>query len=495
MRFDKILADKYRTILSHIGFVFIIIGGIQLLPLLLLPFHPDELCYSLAFILPALLLSFLGGIIYLIFHKIQVRYSLSTQESGVIVLIAWLAAFLFSAFPFIKILHLSFPLALFEAVSGWTTTGLSVVDVLSAPRIILIWRSIMQLCGGAGFAIIMVAALTGSVGTGLSEAEGRSEQLIPQIRRSAQMVLLIYCGYLIFGVIAYRITGMTFFDAVNHTFTAISTGGFSTHIESIGYWDLPGVELVTIILMILGNLNFVTAYLLFRCRFRLFLRNGEIRLFTLLIPLCSAILFYSTVSPLYPQLSKSIRISLFEVVSGLTTTGFSTVSYNSWNEVGIFVIIILMLIGGGSCSTAGGIKQLRIYLIMKSIIWEVRRLIAPQIRIFQNYTWAADQKRYIDDHQINTIALFIMIYLFTFTIGSLILTLSGISLKDALFEFASALGTVGLSVGVTSASMPQAVLWTEVAGMFLGRLEFYIIIVSMIKLIRDLPQLFRKKGK
>jgi trk system potassium uptake protein TrkH len=494
MRFDKILANKYRSILSHIGFVFIIIGGIQLLPLLLLPFYPEEICYSLTFILSALTLILLGGIIYLIFHKIQVRYSLSTQESGVIVLIAWLAAFLFSAFPFMKILHLSFPLALFEAVSGWTTTGLSVVDVLSAPKIILFWRSIMQLSGGAGFAIMMVAALTGSSGTGLSEAEGRSEQLVPQIRRSAQMVLLIYCAYLIFGIVAYRIAGMPIFEAINHTFSAISTGGFSTHVESIGYWDLPGIELVTIILMILGNLNFVTAYLLIRYRVRSFLKNGEIRLFALLVPLCSAILFFSTVSQLYPHLSKSIRVSLFEVISALTTTGFSTVSYNSWNDVGIFVIIILMLIGGGSCSTAGGIKQFRIYLIMKSIIWEIRRLLAPQNRVFQNYTWAADQKRYIDDHQTNTIALFITIYLSTFTIGSLILTLSGISLKDALFEFASALGTVGLSVGVTSASMPKAVLWTEIVGMFLGRLEFYIIIVSIIKLIKDLPRLMRIKS-
>ncbi|MDO9547856.1 MAG: TrkH family potassium uptake protein [Candidatus Marinimicrobia bacterium] len=487
MRIDYILITKYRIIGSHIGFVLFLIGLLTLTPLLILFFFPEELHFSMAFIAPAVLLMASGGLLYRWFRDVRSQ-PLLTHEAGIIVLFAWISAFIFSAFPFMKVLSLSFPLALFESVSAWTTTGLSVVDVTGAPRIILLWRSIMQLAGGAGFAIMMIAALTGVAGAGLSEAEGRSDQLIPQVRRSAQMVLLIYTAYLVFGVSAYILVGMSLFDAVNHTFSAISTGGFSTHVESVGFWDSAKIEGITIILMILGNLNFVSAYLLIRFRFRSFFRNGEIRIFAVLIILASLILFFSTATSLYPLLSKSIRVSIFEITSALTTTGFSTVSYTPWNDCGIIVLIILMLIGGGTCSTAGGIKQYRVYLLLKAIGWEIHRMLSPANAISQPYIRESDRKTYISDRQIKTVSLFFFIYIMVYLCGSLVLSTTGIPLREAFFEFASALGTVGLSVGVTSVNMSPVVLWTEITGMFLGRLEFFIIIVSIVKLSKDIPK-------
>ncbi len=184
---------------------------------------------------------------------------------------------------------LNFTQAVFESVSGWTTTGLSVVNVENASHLILLWRSIMQWAGGAGLAIIMLATIVGPAGPALGIAEGREQQLVPQVRKSAKIVMMIYTMYAIVGIAAYYFAGMKTFDAINQTFAAISTGGFSTKTDSIGHWNSVSIEAVTIPLMILGNLNFLTAYLMFHGKIKLTSKNGEVRLMLLLIPLCCGI--------------------------------------------------------------------------------------------------------------------------------------------------------------------------------------------------------------
>jgi len=256
--------------------------------------------------------------------------------------------------------------------------------------------------------------------------------------------------------------------------------------NSIGHWNSPAIEAVTIILMIFGNLNFIIAYLLLQLRFRAFLKNGEVRLFAFLLIIGAVILFFHSTTILYGNISKSIRVAIFEVVSALTTTGFSTVSYNTWNDGGLTLLIILMLIGGGACSTAGGIKQYRIYILLKALVWEIRKWLYPPNAIIQPYIWESDRKYFISERQIKTISLFLFLYLLTYFLGTFAIVLHGIPLRDALFEFASALGTVGLSIGVTSVHMSPSILWIEMIGMFLGRLEFFIIIVSLITLIKDI---------
>lgn len=350
----------------------------------------------------------------------------------------------------------------------------------------------MQLGGGAGLAVIMMAALAGPVGTGLSTAEGRGEQLVPHVRRSAKIVIGLYAGYAVSGIVAYRMAGMTLFDAVNHSFAAVSTGGFSTHPESIGYWDSPFIEAVSLPLMIVGNLNFVTAYLLFRGKFRSVFRNGEVRLFSILTIIGVLILWIFICRELYPGLGKSTRVAIFETVTALTTTGFSTTVYNQWTSPGIIVLLILMLVGGGTCSTAGGIKQYRVYLLFKSLVWELRRSFRPGTAVMENYIWQGDRKDFINDRRIYQIAVFVFCYLMVYFSGTLIITLHGYGLRESLFEFASALGTVGLSVGVTAANAPAVVLWAETAGMLLGRLEFFVIIISAAKLLRDMPALLAR---
>ncbi|MBU4262821.1 MAG: TrkH family potassium uptake protein [Proteobacteria bacterium] len=485
MREKQYLKTRYAAMLASVGVILMLSGAVMLTPLLALAFYPQETAHTLAFALPAGC-QLLSGLIMWKCFRSPSAITLSVQEGGIIVLVGWLAVILFSAWPFAAVLGMPFSQGVFEAVSGWTTTGLSVVDVGQAGPMILLWRSIMQLAGGAGLAIIMMSAIVGPTGVGIPSAEGRGDQLVPQVRRSARLVLVIYTCYAAAGTIAYRLAGMSLFDALNHAFAAVSTGGFSTRPESIGFWDSTAVEAVTLPLMLLGNLSFVTAWLLCRGKFGAAVKNGEIRLQAILLPLSAAAVFIFTSRALYPQLGKSLRVALFETVSALTTTGFSTVTYGNWNAFGILVLIVLMLIGGGTCSTAGGIKQFRIYLLAKLLYWDIQHSLLPKAAILERPVWEGNRQVFVDDARVRQVAVFVFLYLTLYVFGVMLLCTCGFSLTDSLFEFASALGTVGLSVGVTAAGMPDMALWAETLAMFLGRLEFLVVVISLLKFGRDM---------
>jgi len=485
------LKKRFAAIISSVGMILFLCSVLMLTPLLTLLSHPEEANHTWAFGLPAFCLFLLGVGLWRTFHSPR-NFTVTVEEGGIIVLLSWTVVIIFSAWPFTIALGLPYSRAVFESVSGWTTTGLSVLDVTSAGKMILIWRSIIQLAGGAGLAIIMMSAIVGPAGVGISNAEGRSDQLVPHVRQSARLVLTIYVCYALAGTLAYRMAGMSLFDAVNHSFAAVSTGGFSTRAESIGYWHSTTIEAVTLALMLLGNLSFVTAWLLWRGRVRMVFRNGEVRLLLVLIPLSAAAILMLTSRGLYPQLGKSIRVAIFETVSALTTTGFSTVSYGNWNAFGLFLLIILMLIGGGTCSTAGGIKQFRVYLLWKMLGWEIKRYLIPRTAVLERPIWEGNRRVFVDDTRIRQVMVFIFMYLTTYSIGVLTLCACGFSLVDSLFEFASAIGTVGLSIGVTSSHMQDAALWGEILAMFLGRLEFTVVIVSLLKLLKDGRQIIRR---
>ncbi|MFH1070643.1 MAG: TrkH family potassium uptake protein [Candidatus Glassbacteria bacterium] len=483
--------QRYSLILAYLGIILCFSGLLLLVPLIFALTQPGGFREVFAFLPPSGALIITG---YALWRRLRPAQDsevvLNLRDGGVIVVLSWGIVCLVSAWPFQVSAGFDFTRAVFESVSGWTTTGLTVVNTDKVSPAILLWRSTMQLAGGAGFAIIMLSAITGPSGYALSSAEGRSQQLAPNVRRSAKLVLMIYSGYVAVGITAYRLTGMSLFDAVNHSFTALSTGGFSTHNESIGYWDSAAIEAVTIALMILGNLNFVTSWLLLRGKFALAAKDGEIRLMALLIPVSFALVLVLTSSQIYPSLAKSIRVAAFETVTALTTTGFSTVSYTNWNSLGVLILTCLMLIGGGTCSTAGGIKQFRIYALFKGVLWEVRQSFLPRRAISADIFWSGEQKVFVGDNLFRQIGIFVFTYLTVYLIGVCILAASSYSLQEALFEFASALGTVGLSIGVTSYKTSSTVLWAETAGMFLGRLEFFVVIVGSVTILKDLKGTF-----
>ena len=327
MRKAGLLRKKYGHILSCLCQILCLFGGITLTPLICCLVWGNERGDTVAFALPGILLVTAGGFGWRRLGR-NADQELSLSDGGVIVLLAWLCVSVAASIPFmLGSVGLSFSHAVFESVSGLTTTGLTLVDVSQASHAILIWRSILQLLGGAGLAIMMMAALIGPSSPVVSAAEGRADQLVPHVRRSARVVLALYAGYVALGFTGYSVVGLSPFDALAHTFTAVATGGFSTQQDSIGYWDSPAVEGVTIVLMILGNLNFVTAWLLVTGNFRAFARNGEIRLFGSLALGAACVLFLLTTYGAYVSLGKACRTALFESISALTGTGFTTIDY------------------------------------------------------------------------------------------------------------------------------------------------------------------------
>jgi trk system potassium uptake protein TrkH len=360
-----------------------------------------------------------------------------------------------------------------------------VLDVSAAPRLILLFRSILQYTGGAGFAVIMLSAMAGPTGTGIGAAEGRPSGLAPNVRRSAELVLKLYSGYALCGILALHLAGMGWFDAINHALTAVSTGGFSTRPESIGYWNSPLVEAVTIVLMLLGGTNFLTAYMLLTGHFAYVRRNGELHLLLLLVVVGVPLILLTAAGHLYPSWPPALRTAVFETVSALSTTGFSTTGYGGWKAGGLLLLTFLMVVGGGTGSTAGGIKLHRVYLMIRGLVWEFRRQILPEKAVSAPYLWQGAERRFITDAELRHTGLFLFLYLCCWAAGSLVVCSSGYPVADGLFEFASAVGTVGLSVGVTGAGTPPAVLWTQIVGMLLGRLEFFTVILGVIKLVRD----------
>jgi trk system potassium uptake protein TrkH len=243
--------------------------------------------------------------------------------------------------------------------------------------------------------------------------------------------------------------------------------------------------------MLMGMLNFLTSYALLRRQVRRAGRNTEVRLAAALIPLFSVILLFGVTLGLYPTLGKSVRVAVFETVTALSTTGFATVDYRPWNGLGWLILILLMMIGGGTGSTAGAIKQYRIYVMLQALVWEVRRALMPGRAVSRPYVWQGERKEYLTDERVRQVGVFVFLYVATYFAGSMVLAWHGYTLPESLFEFASALGTVGLSVGVTMPDAPPAVLWSEMAGMFLGRLEFFTILIGIAKIAADSRRLVR----
>ncbi|MBM7555760.1 TrkH family potassium uptake protein [Halanaerobacter jeridensis] len=489
MRYKKIIRGRYKLVFNYIGVLTMGIAVFLLLPLLVLPFYPQDISYLNVFLLPSLVFLVLGFLLWKVTNTAQEQVSLSLKEGGIIVLISWLVAIIASAIPFMLAGKLNFTQAVFEATSGWTTTGLSVVDEAQTSHIFLMWRSIMQFFGGAGLIVVMLSSIIHPYGFGLYNAEGRSDQLLPHVKRSAKLIMLIYSGYTIAGVILYYIVGMGLFDAVNHSIAALSTGGFSTRPASIGHWDNLGIEMVTWILMLLGTTNFATHFALLKGKFKTFIKNGEVRLLTFLVAVFVPIVSYFSLTELYSSLPDLMRRSIFEVITAISTTGFSLDTFTNWNAFGVLSIVILMLIGGGTGSTAGGIKLYRIYLMYKSLVWEFKSYFLPQNAVQKNYIWRGENKLYIKPEYIRETANYIYLYLITYAVGVLIYLAHGYDLMESMFEFASSLGTVGLSVGITAADAPASILWLETVGMLLGRLEFLVIFFAVAKMVKDVKYL------
>lgn len=490
MHYTIHLRERYAAIVSYIGESLLVVAGLFLLPLLVVPFYPAEVRWIPSFLGSALPMGLLGFALWRIPHSPQASHTITVPEGAVVVVSVWLLVILFGAIPFMATMGLPPLLALFESVSGFTTTGLSVIDTGQAPRVVLLFRSLTQLMGGAGFALIVLSSIIpGPAGGGLIAAEGRSARFVPNIRGSANIVLRIYLTYTVLGAVALRLAGMGWFDAVNHAFTSTSTGGFSTRMASIGHWNSAAIEGVVVVLMFLGSFNFLTAYALYRGQFRVVARNSELRFALALLGGALVAILVGVGLQAFSRFGGAVRVSLFQVVSALSSTGYSSVDIGPWPDLGWLIILGLMLVGGGAESTAGGIKQFRVYVLFKSVVWQVQQVFRPRHAINEPEVWRAEGSEFLSPAQVREVSLYVFLYLSVLFVGSAIVAAHGYSLRDSAFEFSSALGTVGLSSGLTHAGAPATLLGTLIVGMFLGRLEVLTIVIGLVKLMADVPRL------
>jgi len=482
-----------KTMIGYVGVLWIILGTVILMPLPAIVFFPEESECAKYFIFPGVSTILIGYILKKLMLSEINPPRLKKNDDAVIVVITWISAILIGSIPFMLTGDYSFSQSVFETTSGFSTTGLSVVDVENAPKIFLIYRSVMLFFGGIGLVLVMTSVLSDVYSMRLYSAEGHSDRLTPNLLRSARTIITIYTGYIIAGIVLYIICGMNFFDAFNHSIAALSTGGFSTRAASIGYYDSVSIELVTEILMLLGCTNFFVHLLLLKGHFKSVFRHCEVRLMLLLTALCTPIALFIISGHGAANMSRAARDALFQVVSALTTTGFQTVpSFKNMPSPLSFMLIILMLIGGGAGSTAGGIKQFRVWIMLKELWWDLVARFGDSRVVRVNQVERFGKKEIADLGYLQNVNIFIFAYIMIFLCGSFIFMLCGYSISDSMFEFASALGTVGLSVGITCAGASPLVLWTAVAGMFFGRLEMYVILLSIIKVKDNVKTLCRR---
>lgn len=482
-------------ILLYLGFLCMGAGCTVLLPLIVLFFRPGESSCALWYCIPGAA-ALITGYVVTVIARSRLKKSpsigyrqLKLHQDSAVVFTGWIIAISVNALPFILSGKYSVPQAFFEAVSGWTTTGLSVVDVETAPHILLMHRSIMLFFGGIGVILSVLFFLGGKGGLRLYTAEGHADMLAPDVGKSARYITYIYAGYIAGGTVLYYIAGMSWFDALNHSIAALSTGGFSTHAASIGYYHSITIEAVTVILMLLGSTNFLVHLYLLTGKWKNVFLYCETKtaavVLAVSIPLISFAV-YRTLVPYAAHIPASIRAAVFQTVSALTTTGFQTVpTFSGISPLLLFLLTLLMLIGGGSGSTAGGIKQYRIYMAFKDMFWTIRdtfesgRIVQPHHIRRQESTLPTGQ------HDRREILSFIFIYMICFWTGTAILAAFGYPVGDCMFETASALGTVGLSCGIMTADAPVPVLWTGSVAMFLGRIEIYLAVFGCMRIFRD----------
>lgn len=408
-----------------------------------------------------------------------------TLEDTILVAVAsWILVPVLSAIPISLYLDIPFIDSWFEAVSGFTTTGLTmfsgtidkdfhayIPSIEELPRSVLFWRSLIQWIGGLGILVVLIAlALSGGLPSHLvGFAEGRYERLEPSLARSLRRLFIVYLILTLLAAILFYSAGMPLFDAVNHAMTALATGGFSTHSNSIGYYNNPKLEGIVILTMIWGAANFATHYrILFRGSLRAPFNDPELKMLLALTAIGSLATAYTLYSKSQYDIVSAIRYAVFQFISAVTGTGFQTISLANVPDETKFILTVACLIGGSYLSTTGGIKIYRLLVAMYTLSWTTKR-VANIRGIVMKYRIGAKPLNFEELMQNVSIVFSFAILWILGTIVTLMTIETG--LANAGLEAASALGTVGISSGITGAHIPLTLKLVYMLLMSLGRLE------------------------
>jgi len=436
--------------------------------------------------LAALVITFASGV--LIWMPVQhARHELRTRDGFIVVALFWTVLSLFGALPFYvsEDLQLSAVDAIFESVSGLTTTGATVITGIDLlPKSILYYRQQLQWMGGMGIIVLAVAILPmlGIGGMQLYRAETpgpvKDTKLTPRITETAKALWYIYAGLTVMCMLAYWAAGMTFFDALAHSFSTVAIGGFSTHDASFGYFNSPLIEGIGIFFMILSGANFGLHFVAWQSRgIRHYLADPEFRFYISLLVIISAVTCAVLIATDSYEPLAAVRAALFEVVSIATTTGFATADFAHWPNMLPFLLFLTAFVGGCAGSTGGGMKVIRILLLSKQGIREVKRLIHPNGVFSIKFGQQA-----VPDKVVGAIWGFFSVYLLAFVFMLIALLATGLDQVTAWSAVGATLNNLGPGLGEVSAnfsSINDPAKCVLSLSMLLGRLEVFTFIVLL----------------
>lgn len=422
------------------------------------------------------------GFFMRIFTKNDKYSEIKKRDGYLIVVLGWLFMTFFGSLPYL--ISGSIPTitnAFFETMSGFTTTGSTILnDIEALPKSILFWRSMTQWIGGMGIIVLTIAILPllgiGGMELFIAEAPGPTKDKIhPRIKETAKRLWIIYFGLTSLETIILMFLGLDFFDAINHSLTTTSTGGFSTKQASIAAFQNPWIEAVIVIFMFLAGTNFTLIYFALKLKFRKIINNDEFKWY--LTSLISVIIILTLIHSFFNNLTllNSFRAISFQVVSIITTTGYSTADYTTWGYFLTFIFFLFLFSGASAGSTSGGIKIVRIIILIKNSLLEFKRRLHPKAVIPVILNGSA-----ISNHIIYNLLAFIFLYLFIFTLGSIILSGLGLDFLSAISAVASAVGNVGPGIASVGPSysfdhVPDLGKWVLSLLMLMGRLELFTV--------------------
>ncbi|MCX8027756.1 MAG: TrkH family potassium uptake protein [Thermodesulfovibrionales bacterium] len=473
-----------RLIIHILSVATIFIGILMLVPILVSIYYGGDDTHALVL---SMCITLVFGVAGFVFSRSSVKEEIKHREAFFIVTITWLTVTFFGSLPYIfsGVLH-SLTDAYFESMSGFTTTGASVIkDVEKVPLGVLFWRSLTQWIGGMGIIVFALAILPmiGGGGMQLFKAEVPEisvDKLRPRIIDTAKALWLIYVGITLMATVVYYLGGMNFYDAISHAFTTLATGGFSTKNESLAHFKNPFLEYATAIFMFLASINYSLYFDLFRRQQRRLLTNNEFRFYlfiTVLVTLCIATDLCLRQGM---TIEESVRLSFFQVTSVMTTTGYATADFERWSSFAIVLLLVCMFFGGMIGSTAGGVKQVRILLMLKQGYRELYQLIHPHA-----VTSIKLDEKFLTKEVLGSIWGFVFLFLAMCVVATIGMAMCGVDLITSFSTVLSAMSNVGPALGEAGpaenySSIPSLGKWILTFCMLIGRLEVYTVLILLV---------------
>lgn len=481
---------RWSYILYTTGVLILFFGGTMLIPLAYELFTMDPILMPLTKAMVATLVC--GALLVAVFRHEKTE-TISQREGMAIVAVGWTAIGLFGALPFyFSGPSFSFVDAFFESVSGFTTTGSSILTNIEGLSLgLLLWRSFIQWLGGMGIIVLSIAILPflGVGGMQLYKAEVPSpvpDKLKPRIRDTAVILWKVYALFTVLEVILLLAGGMSLFDALNHAFTTMPTGGFSTKNASVAHFDSVYIDVVITLFMLMAGINFSLHYQLLRGKPMALWKDSECRFYLAMCVILTIVVGLDIYRTVYPDPLQALRYAAFQVVSIVTTTGYATADYELWPAMSQIIILLCMFAGASAGSTGGGMKCLRIMLCFKYSYKELFSMLHPRA-----VTHIKIGGKSVPEDVVRSVLGFLALYMALFAICTVLLAGTGVDFITSLGAVAATIGNIGPGFGMVGpvdnfAPIPCMGKWLLSWCMLLGRLEIYTLIILIV------PEFWRK---